>query len=235
MSVCIAFQIRGEKMKDFTVIIPVRDITTGELIHKDCLPFADSNLLINKIRQLKRIKDIHIVVSTDNDVLADMAYSEGVEVQKRPYKYSLDNINFGDFVKHTCSQLTTEHVMWTCVTSPLVNTNTYLKAIDLYKSKICDGFDSLVSVQKLQRYLMDDNGALNFRTDECFQTHNLPKMYIFTNGIAIAQRENMIKWKSRIGDIPYKMELGKIESIDICDKFDYECAKFFGENGLKNK
>ena len=51
-----------------TAVIPVKG-DSSRLPHKNMLPFAGSNLLIHKIRQLKEVKDItSIVVSSESDV-----------------------------------------------------------------------------------------------------------------------------------------------------------------------
>lgn len=214
-------------MNKFTAVIPVRE-SSGRLKNKDCLPFAGTNLLTHKIRQLKEIPELDIIVSTDSEKLASIAKKENVTVMNRPGKYALENNLFGDFVKYVCENIESEHILWACVTSPLVSVPRYAEAMRLYEEKLQAGYDSLVSVQKLQRYLMDENGALNFRPGNSFKSEEqLPKLYIFTNGISIAPRESMIRWKYTSGDMPYMMVLDKRESIDICDEFDYECAKKF--------
>lgn len=213
-------------MNKYTAIIPVRE--SKAFPNKDCLPFAGTNLLTHKIRQLKQVNGIDIIVSTDSEKLTSIAQAENVKVLPRPSEYSQDNSLFGDFVKNVCENIECEHVLWACVTSPLVSPEKYTQAIELYEEKLSCGFDSLVSVQKLQRYLMDKNGALNFRTGNAFKSvDQLPELYIFTNGISLAPRESMIRWKYTSGDMPYMLVLDKIESIDICDEFDYECAKRF--------
>lgn len=215
-------------MNKYTAVIPVREQTEGQLLNKDNLPFAETNLLTYKIRQLKEIQFVDIVVTTDSDNLASIAEKESVTVMRRPSKYSLENNLFGDFVKYVCENLSTENIMWACVTSPLVSVTRYKEAITAYEKKRQCGYDSLVSVRKMQRYLMDVNGALNFRTGNQLRiTEQLPELFIFTNGISIAPRKKMIEWKYTSGDFPYMMILNKIESIDICDEFDYECAKRF--------
>ena len=60
-------------MKTITAIIPVRAGST-RLKNKNVAPFAGTNLLVNKINQLKQVKDItKIVVSSDSDLMLEMA------------------------------------------------------------------------------------------------------------------------------------------------------------------
>lgn len=215
-------------MSKYTAVIPVRESQGTVLKNKDRLPFAGTNLLVHKINQLKQVPNIDIVVSTDSQELGEIAKHEGIKVLDRPSQFSIENNLFGDMVKDICERLDSEQIIWACVTSPLVSSERYINAIKVYEEKIEVGYDSLVTVQKMQRYLMDKNGALNFRTGNGMKSiDQLPELYIFTNGISIAPREQMIKWKYTCGDMPYMLVLDKIESIDICDEFDYECAKKF--------
>ena len=67
----------SERM-DFTAIIPVRE-GSRRLKNKNIAPFAGTNLLINKIDQLKEVTEIEkIVMSSDSDMMLKMAESRGV-------------------------------------------------------------------------------------------------------------------------------------------------------------
>lgn len=73
--------------KDITAVIPVREGST-RLKNKNVAPFAGTNLLINKINQLKEVKEIsRIVVSSDSDMMLAMAKERGVMTHKRSPEY----------------------------------------------------------------------------------------------------------------------------------------------------
>ena len=73
--------------KSITAVIPVKANST-RLPGKNILPFADSNLLIHKIRQLKQVESISdIVVSSDSNEMLQMADEEGVIAMRRPQQY----------------------------------------------------------------------------------------------------------------------------------------------------
>ena len=70
-------------MEKITAIIPVRE-GSRRLKNKNIAPFAGTNLLINKINQLKQVKEItNIVVSSDSELMLAMAKSQGVNIHKR--------------------------------------------------------------------------------------------------------------------------------------------------------
>lgn len=217
------------EMNKMVAVVPARLCNDEGLKNKDILPFNGENLLVHKLRQLKRIENLDVLVTSESDIILEMASKENVICLKRPIELAKSNAMFGDLVEFICCKTEEyEHIMWSCVTSPLISLETYRKAIQLYFSSLDEEFDSLVTVQRLQRYLMDEVGPINYRPGKnvTIKTQVKP-IYIFTNGISIAPRESMMKWKHTSGVMPYMMELGKRESIDICDEYDYKCAKFF--------
>ena len=68
-------------MNKVTAIIPVRAGST-RLKNKNIAPFAGTNLLVNKINQLKQVQEIdRIVVSSDSDLMLSMAKAVGADTQ----------------------------------------------------------------------------------------------------------------------------------------------------------
>lgn len=219
---------------DITAVIPVKG-DSSRLPHKNILPFADSNLLLHKIRQLKEVKEIsRIVVSSESDELLSMAESEGVAAVKRPMQYADESLPICEFVSWLGRTLEGEHIMWACVTSPLVGPVLYKKAIDIYFEKLKEGYDSLATVTPFKHYLMDELGPFNFsRGRGHTNSQNLRKLYLFTNGIQLTPREKYIEWEDRIGPKAYLMEVGRKESIDIDDIYDYKFAVLMYEEDNK--
>ena len=145
--------------RTITAVIPVKGNST-RLPNKNILPFADSNLLIHKIRQLKQVKEItDIIVSSDSDEMLAMAEAEGVTAMKRPTKYADESVPFGMFLEYISDTMPNEHIMWACATSPLVEPYLYEKAINTYFEKLEEGYDSLITCCPYQTYLMDEKGT----------------------------------------------------------------------------
>ena len=213
-------------MKTVTAIIPVKK-NSGRLPNKNILPFGESNLLLHKIRQLKEVEEVdRIVVSSDSDEMLLMAESEGAIPLMRPKQYADESLPISEFIVYLSDVVEGEHFMWSCVTSPMVDSELYQKAIELYWTKLAEGYDSLVTVCPFQHYLMDENGPFNFsRGREHPNSQNLQKLYLFTNGIQLTPREKYREWGDRIGEKPFLMEVSKTESVDIDDVYDYEFAR----------
>lgn len=213
------------KTTSVTALIPVR-AGSRRLKNKNILPFGDSNLLIHKIRQLKQVKEITtIVVSSDSDIMLQMASDEGVETCKRPKKYCDDvSVPVNEVVKYICKNTIGEHLLWAPCVCPLMGPLHYSEAIKIYlKNK---DHDSLVSVARFKEFLWDENGSVNYDASRRHViSQDLPLMWIVTNGIYLAKRKDMIKWEYFLGKKPYKYEVDKITAVDIDDGEDYEMAK----------
>lgn len=208
-----------------TAIVPVRK-EKRRLKNKNTLPFGSSNLLLHKLQQLKKVKRIdQIVVSSEDDEILKTANSVDVITIKRPPEFADQNIPFGYFVEHICNQVSSEHILWACVTAPFIEAEMYEEAIDLYLNKLEDGYDSLISVHKLKRFILDANGSVNFKRGlQHRNSEDLPSLFLYTNGIVLAPREKMIEWKYNWGHVPYMFEVDKKAGLDISDYYDYHIA-----------
>lgn len=211
----------------YTAIIPVRK-GSRRLKNKNIAEFNSSNLLKYKINHLKNVKKItKIVVSSDCDLMLEMASNEKVSTHKRAIEYCDEKTKtFGEVVSHICENVSGEHIIWATCTSPLVEPSDYEDALNCYETKIQEGYDSLMSVEELKRYLWDENGPLNYELGiKHVPSQELPSLYRVTDGILIAPRKKMIEWNYFHGTNPYRYKMSKRASVDIDDIFDLECAK----------
>ena len=209
-----------------TAIVPVKGKST-RLPNKNILPFGDSNLLLHKLNQLKQVEEItDIIVSSDSVEMLEMAEKAGVTAIKRPEKYANESVPFGMFLEYICKVVPNDHILWACVTSPLVEPYLYRKAIRLYFEKLKEGYDSLITCSPYQTYLMDVNGPLNFEMGLAHKnSEQLPMLYHFTNGINLAPKDKIIEWHYNYGPKAYRLLINKREAADIDDVYDYEIAK----------
>ena len=213
--------------RSITAIIPVRE-GSRRLKNKNIAPFAGTNLLINKINQLKEVEEIsEIVVSSDSDKMLEMAKIHGARTHKRALEFCDEKSKtFGEVVAHICANVDGDDILWATCTAPLVFPKQYKEAISLYYKALEDGYDSLVSMEKFKRYLWDDNGPINYELGiKHVPSQQLKPLYFVTDGILLAPRRKMIEWKYFHGSNPYKYILDKRTSIDIDDGLDLACAR----------
>lgn len=214
-------------LETMIAVVPAREYD-AHMPGKNVLPFNNTNLLVHKIRQLKKIfTPANIHVSSESPDYLRFATDEGVAADIRPMELASPEASFGDVVHHVASSLSCEHILWASPTSPLVDENDYEVAIDLYFKIIHKGYDSLITTNKLKRFLLDENGPLNFRFNiQERSTTKLPILFEFVNGIVIAPRKEMIKWRYNWGNLPYKLQLPPHKIVDICNEDEYSFASF---------
>jgi N-acylneuraminate cytidylyltransferase len=221
-------------MKKLMAVIAVR-AGSRRVKNKNIRPFGESNLLVHKIRQLKQIDLLDgIIVSSDSDVMLEMAKEEGVLVHKRAPEYCDEKTKtMGEVIAHICENIDCENVMWAPCTTPLVSPDQYILAINTYYKKVKEGYDSLLSVEEVRLFLRNLNGPINYEQGKKqVPSQQLKPLYIATGGIYIAPRTKMIEWNYYIGPKPYSFILDKYSSMDIDDELDFECAKAW--YGLKD-
>lgn len=210
-----------------TAVIPVR-AGSKRLKNKNIYPFAESNLLVNKITQLKSVSLVDkIVVSSDSDEMLEMAQNAGADTHKRAIEYCDEKTkSFGEVVSHVCENVTGDNILWATCTSPLVTAKNYSDAILEYFEALTNGFDSLMSVEPFKRYLWNEEGPMNYELGlKHVPSQQLEELYFVTDGILMAPRLKMIEWNYFHGVNPKKFILEKIHCVDIDDILDLEVAK----------
>ena len=209
-------------------IVPVR-AGSRRLKDKNLANFAGTTLLSHKIRQLKRTPSVSsIVVSSDSELMLDVAQNEGVVGLRRSPEFADDvrGRSLSETIRHIATEVNGEHLMWAQVTSPLVDEDLFEAAIKLYFEGKAAGYDSLVTQTAVREFLWDDNGPTNYSAGASHvPSQDLTTITKMTFGILIAERQNMIEWSYYHGPNPYRMMIGKRESADIDDLLDLEAAR----------
>jgi len=214
-------------MNKITAVIPVRAGST-RLKNKNIAPFAGTNLLVNKINQLKQVKEINrIVVSSDSNLMLSMAEAVGADTHKRALEFCDEKTKtFGEVVRHIAESVDGDDILWATCTSPLVFPKDYREAIATYYEALQNGYDSLMSVESFKRYIWNEEGPLNYELGlKHVPSQQLPMMYFVTDGILMAPREKMIEWSYFHGRHPFKFLVDKRTGCDIDDGLDLACAR----------
>lgn len=219
-----------------SAIIPVK-ANSSRAPGKNTLPFGDSNLLLNKIRQLKDSGRIdEIIVSSDSEEMLLMAKTEKVRAEKRPTDLADESRPFGDLVVHAANLMAAEHMMWAPVTSPTLDSAFYKNALEKYENALHEGYDSFTTVEDFKHFLMDKNGKpYNFNPSAAItNSQQLPEMYKWTCGCSIIPLELAIKHRFIFGDRPFCYEVSQYQAMDIDTRFDYELALAMFERQKSN-
>ncbi len=210
-------------MKKITAILPARNFDYY-IKNRNLLSFLDTNLLEHKIGQLKKLQDLsEILVCSDNEQILEIAKKYNVNALKRNGEDSLSAL-----VMSVTEHVKTEHILWTNCCTPFSDENVYLRAINSYFEKLNEGYDSLVSVLPFKRFVIDDNGPVNFKRGlNHKESFKLNSLYFWISAISLASRENMKKWKYLWGNVPYKFILNKKEALEIKNEEDIKLATLY--------
>jgi CMP-N-acetylneuraminic acid synthetase len=213
-----------------TAFVPVKGLSS-RLPGKNWLPFNGTTLLGHKIGQLKEVLRVdQVIVSSESDLLLEIAQSSGVKGLKRPFEFANESRPFSDFVNYVAEIVETDHIMWSCATSPMVGPRLYGTAIDAYFNGLEAGFDSLVTTFPFRHYVFDDKGPLNFeRGSNHKNSQDLPDWDLYTNGVILAPTSRYKEWGYNYGPNPLRFRVSQFEAIDIDTEEDYVAALAFHE------
>ena len=197
------------------------------VVNKNLRPFAGSNLLELKIKQLQGIKGFDgIIVNSNDDRMLEIAHNLGAETVKRDPIYATSSVSMSDVYYNMAENFNGDIVAYCNVTNPMVESESYANSIKTFK-EVSHKFDSLNSANLVKEFMFLDNKPINYDLEHQPRSQDLPDIYALNFAISIITKENMMKYKNVIGRMPYMYGLSETESIDIDTEFDFEIAEFF--------
>lgn len=210
--------------KVLKALIPVRS-GSKRVANKNIRPFANSNLLEIKIKQLQRIKELDgIVVNSNDDEMLDIARSLGAEAVKRDEYYAGDNVT-NEMYKNIAENCSSDIIMYTNVTSPMIEDETISKLIQCYHEN-CGEYDSVNTAHYIKEFMWLDGKPMNYELDKTPKSQDLPNIMALNFAINLIDRERLIEISHYVGKKPYLYVIDRVQAIDIDDMIDFEFAEF---------
>jgi CMP-N-acetylneuraminic acid synthetase len=191
----------------------------------------EGGLLKIKLDQLVNTKKIdNIVVSSNDPRVLEFAskYNENrFVVDERPDYLGSNTTTTDELINYVPSIITEGHVLWTHVTSPFLNENDYQKIIESYFNKLDYGYDSLMTVLKLQCFIWDKTKPISYSRSELKwpMTQNIKPLFEVDSGVFLSSINNYKEIGDRIGKKPFLYEQDKSKSIDIDWPEDFVLAE----------
>lgn len=202
--------------------------------NKNTRPFAgiEGGLVENKMRQLLLCERVdEIILSTNDEICVEVANKfvsdKRLRIIPRPDELCMSSTNLQDLICYVPTITDANHILWGHVTTPLTGANEYDKGIELYLSKLHEGYDSLIGVNELNNFLLNKEGKLiNNTTDLPWpRTQDLEPLYEINHTMFLAKREVYVKQKNRIGHKPLLHVMDAIHSKDIDWEEDFTIAE----------
>lgn len=207
--------------------------------NKNTRQFAgiEGGLVENKIKQILATKHVDEIIFSSNDercmeVADKYSYDSRLRIIPRPDELCLSSTNLQDLICYVPTVTDADHILWGHVTTPLAGAEEYDKGIELYLSKLEEGYDSLVGVTELKNFLLNKNGKLvNNTTDIPWpRTQDLEALYEINHTMFLAKREVYTKLKNRLGEKVLLHVMDEIHSKDIDWEDDFTIAEIMYKN-----
>jgi len=216
------------------VFLPCKKNST-RVKNKNKRKFANINfgLLKIKIDQLLKCKFIDkIYLSTDDKKIINFVKklnNELIIIHHRVDKsLSTNQTSTKDLTEHASSIIKDGHILWTHVTSPLIDNFSYDKIIKTYKKNLKKNYDSLMTVTKFNGFIWNKKEPINYnpKKEKWPKTQNTDYLYEVNSAVFISSREIYKKQQNRIGKKPFFYELSRLEGIDIDELEDFYFAEY---------
>lgn len=210
-------------------IIPVKE-KSERVSNKNFRPFnADGESLLEiTINKLKKVNQIdHIYISTNKKDLKIKNDSK-ITILSRDNTYCNNVTPWSDVIFNVASSIPESKssiVMWCHTTNPLFNF--YEEAINKFLSCRTNGFNSLVAVEKLKEFIVDEKGMpWNYMYGIWHKySQDLPNLYKIVGSLFINNLDDMKKNRYVINSNPFLFEVDSKYAIDIDTEWDFKLAQ----------
>ena len=146
---------------------------------------------------------------------------DGVKYLQRSAFLDQDTTKMNEVLQCFAAEVPADIYVMTHTTAPFISAKSIEAGLQAVKT---GNWDSAFAAKKLQNFLWKDNEPMNYKLDNIPRTQDLPALYEETSGFYIYERNVMTDYGRRIGNKPYIVEVGQIESVDIDEPEDFMIA-----------
>ena len=217
-----------------TAIIGVRK-GSKRLKNKNIKKFHNTNLLELKIKTLLNCKNIdNILVTSDCDKMLEVAGKYDIITHKREDYYASDECPTSEYFKYLGKLSPTYNILFTCVTSPFVQSLDYYKMIEKYKTiDFHLKYDSLIKCVKINEFIFYKGKPIGFELDNQPKSQDINNLYKSSMSCSILNKNILINNKSIIGNSPYFYQLNDdIKCLDIDYPSDFIICELLYKNNI---
>ncbi len=202
-------------------VVPVK-LNNQRLPQKNTKSFTNGKPLctyiLSTLLKCRGIDEIYVYCS--NPEIQEYI-PEGIRFLERSKTLDQDTTKMNEVLSCFAREVPAEIYIMTHVTSPFIRIQSIEAGLEAVKS---GKYDSAFAAKRLQEFLWKDGKPYNYELSSIPRTQDLPVLYEETSGFYI-YRSNIIKeMNRRIGDVPYIVDVNKIESCDIDELEDFLIA-----------
>lgn len=208
-------------MKKIVAIVPMK-LNNRRLPQKNTKKFTNGNPLceyiLKTLLSIEEIEEVYVYCSNPD---IQQYLPQGVKYLKRSETLDQDTTKMNEVLQSFADEVDADIYVMTHTTAPFISKESIEKGL---KAVVSGCNDSAFAAKKLQDFLWEDGQPFNYELDNIPRTQDLPILYEETSGFYIYRREVIKKMHRRIGEKPFIVEVGEIESIDIDEAEDFEIA-----------
>ena len=213
-------------------VVPMK-LNSVRLPNKNIKAFDNGKPLCHYILEtLKQIDEIdEVYVYCSNPSIQDYI-PDGIHYLPRSESLDQNTTKINEVLLSFAKDVPADVYVMTHTTAPFIKAGSIKKGL---KAVLSGEYDSAFAVKKLQDFLWKDGKPFNYSLDNIPRTQDLPAIMEETSGFYIYDHSVITERNRRIGDTPYLVEVGGIESVDIDEAEDFDIANaiynFFYKKG----
>lgn len=205
-----------------TVAIVPMKLNNRRLPQKNTKCFTNGkplcHYILSTLLTVNGVDEVYVYCSNPN---IQKFIPDGVKYLQRSTSLDQDTTKMNEVLKCFSSEVPADIYVMTHTTAPFISKDSIEKGLAAVKS---GEYDSAFAAKKLQDFLWKDGVPFNYELNNIPRTQDLPALYEETSGFYIYKNEVMTKLNRRIGDKPFIVEVGEIESVDIDEEEDLMIA-----------
>lgn len=205
-----------------TVAVVPMKLNNSRLPQKNTKPFTNGEPLctyiLNTLKEVPSVDEIYVYCSNE---AIQQYIPEGIKYLKRSESLDLDTTKMNEILACFAKDVPADIYVMTHTTAPFISAESIESGVQAVKGGL---YDSSFAAKKLQDFLWKDGKPFNYDLQCIPRTQDLPIIYEETSGFYIYKQDVIAKYGRRIGENPYIVEVGEIESIDIDEAEDFVIA-----------
>ncbi len=202
-------------------VVPMK-LNNQRLPNKNIKSFTNGKPLctyiLNTLLAIETINEVYVFCS---DERIKEYLPEGVRYMSRPVELDTDTASMTDVLTTFSSKVFADVYVMTHTTAPFIKSESIENGIEAI---LTGKYDSAFAAKKVQDFIWKDGEPFNYSLDRIPRTQDLEPLYMETSGFYAYRAEVMTQLHRRIGNKPYIVEVGEIESIDIDEYEDFAIA-----------
>lgn len=205
--------------------VPIK-MNSQRVPHKNVLPIGKHSLawyIFESLLNIKGIDEIYVYCS-DEEIKNHIP--NGVTFLKRDPYLDGNLVKGFEIYERFINDVDADVYVLSHATSPFVKSESIQEALDSILSGECD---SAFSAKKIQTFLWNREGPLNYDPNDVPRTQDLDPVYAEVGAFYMFKKEVFTKHRRRIGFKPHIQVLDDIEGIDIDEPDEFEFAKMIAK------